>query len=191
MHPSRLLVLAALAVPSIAMAQAPVQQSAENPLVSSFHVVAMRYGNYLATAFDSSPASTYAYKPTSVQQTIGYIAQHLEAGNYGLCAGMTGRTRPMTAKDSLADTVKAKWPKDTLVARFRASLAYCDQALAGLTDAQLPEQISAGPGSGRMVPRGRWLLALTTDLAEHYAQLASYMRLIGLVPPTALPRPKA
>jgi uncharacterized damage-inducible protein DinB len=191
MHHRRLFVLAALAFPSMTVAQGPVQQSAENPLVSSFQVVAMRYGNYLATAFDSIPASNYSYKPTPVQQTIGYIAQHLEAANYGLCAGMTGQTRPMTAKDSLADTLKAKWPKDTLVARFRASLAYCDKALAGLTDAQLPEQISAGPGSGRMVPRGRWLLALTTDLSEHYAQLASYMRLIGLVPPTALPRPKA
>jgi hypothetical protein len=26
-----------------------------------------------------------------------------------------------------------------------------------------------------------------TDLAEHYSQLASYMRLIGLTPPSALP----
>jgi hypothetical protein len=26
-----------------------------------------------------------------------------------------------------------------------------------------------------------------TDLAEHYAQLASYMRLMGMVPPSALP----
>jgi hypothetical protein len=31
---------------------------------------------------------------------------------------------------------------------------------------------------------------LVTDLAEHYSQVSSYMRLMGLVPPSALPRPK-
>ena len=30
---------------------------------------------------------------------------------------------------------------------------------------------------------------VATDLAEHYSQIASYMRLIGMVPPSALPRP--
>jgi uncharacterized damage-inducible protein DinB len=28
---------------------------------------------------------------------------------------------------------------------------------------------------------------LITDLAEHYAQVASYMRQLGMVPPSALP----
>jgi hypothetical protein len=104
---------------------------------------------------------------------------------------MTGQKHAMTAKDSLADSVKALWPKDTLVARLRASLAYCDQAIDGLTDAQLADQIPVGPpGSGRTIDRSRYLIAYVTDLAEHYAQLSSYMRLNGLVPPTALPRPK-
>jgi hypothetical protein len=31
------------------------------------------------------------------------------------------------------------------------------------------------------------LLAFETDLAEHYSQLATYMRLLGMVPPSALP----
>src|SRR5207237_2560058 len=31
------------------------------------------------------------------------------------------------------------------------------------------------------------LLAFETDLAEHYSQISSYMRLLGLVPPSALP----
>ena len=31
------------------------------------------------------------------------------------------------------------------------------------------------------------LLAFETDLAEHYSQLATYMRLLGLIPPSALP----
>jgi hypothetical protein len=29
-----------------------------------------------------------------------------------------------------------------------------------------------------------------TDLAEHWTQLASYMRILGMTPPSALPPPK-
>ena len=41
------------------------------------------------------------------------------------------------------------------------------------------------PRTGRTVLAARVLLAFTTDLAEHYAQLASYMRQLGLVPPSS------
>src|SRR5204863_3194310 len=32
------------------------------------------------------------------------------------------------------------------------------------------------------------LLAFETDLAEHYSQISTYMRLLGMVPPSALPQ---
>src|SRR5205823_13808889 len=88
------------------------------------------------------------------QQTVGYVAQHLEDANYQLCAPMNGDKRTMTAKDSLADTVKAMWPKDTLTARLKASFAYCDAAISRVEDSKLADQMPAGPpGSGRTVPR--------------------------------------
>jgi hypothetical protein len=83
---------------------------------------------------------------------------------------------PKTAKDSLADTVKARWPKDTLVARLRASLRFCDAALEHVARLE----------SGALAST---LLAFETDLAEHYSQLSVYMRLLGMVPPSALPPP--
>jgi hypothetical protein len=82
-----------------------------------------------------------------------------------------------TAKDSLADSLKARWPKDTLVRRLRASLAFCDSAIG-----RVPVLES--------VVRANTLLLFETDLAEHYSQLAVYMRLLGMVPPSALPRPQ-
>src|SRR3982074_2267604 len=43
----------------------------------------------------------------------------------------------------------------------------------------------------RSAHRGRRLLLLhALDLADHYSQLANYMRLNNLIPPTALPRPR-
>jgi uncharacterized protein DUF3471 len=135
------------------------------------------FGSRLVAAFDSIPASRYDYRPTPVQQSIGYIAQHLENANYGLCERFGDLKYQRTAKDSLADTVKARWPKDTLVARLRRSLDFCDTAIERAPRLQSPALASN-------------LLAFETDLAEHYSQLSVYMRLLGMVPPSAL-RPRA
>ncbi len=109
-----------------------------------------------------------------MQQSIGYIAQHLENANYGLCEQLGGPKHPRTAKDSLADTVKARWPKDTLVRRLAASFRFCDDAIERLPRLDSPANAAT-------------LIGFQTDLAEHYSQLAVYMRLLGLVPPSALP----
>lgn len=142
-------------------------------------------------AFDSIPAKQYGFRPTPVQQSIGYIAQHLENANYELCSLFGEQKRVMATKDSLADTIKAQWPKDTLISRLRASLVFCRTAIETLTDAKLADQLTVDTPSGpQTVLRVRYPILLVTDLAEHYSQLASYMRLLGLVPPSALPRPK-
>jgi hypothetical protein len=93
--------------------------------------------------------------------------------NYGLCERL-GTRHPRTAKDSLADTVKALWPKDTLVARLDASLRFCSDVLQRLGPLTSPQAAST-------------LLGFETDLAEHYSQISVYMRLLGLVPPSAIP----
>ena len=161
---------------------------AKNDVVMSFKFFGVHYGALLVAAFDSIPAAKYSYRPTPAQQSIGFIAQHVEAADYGLCERLGSSRRNRSSKDSAPDTVKATWPKDTLVARLRASLAFCDSALSRLSDSQLAQPIPYGPpGSGLKALPSRTLLGFVTDLAEHYSQLASYMRLIGLTPPSALP----
>jgi len=165
-----------------------VAARAQNDVVMSFKFFAVHYGGLLATAFDSIPAAKYGYRPTPAQQSIGFIAQHVEAANYGLCGRLGTPLPKRSTMDALPDTVKATWPKDTLVARLRRSLAYCDSAISKLSDSQLNQPMSYGPsGSNLRAVPSRTLLGFVTDLAEHYSQLASYMRLIGLTPPSALP----
>jgi hypothetical protein len=169
--------------------------SAEPPanagVAQTFRSFGRPYGAYLIAAFDSIPAAQYGFRPTPIQQSVGYIAQHLEDANYQLCSLFGDAKYVRTAKDSLADTVKARWPKDTLVARVRKSLIFCGDAIGRLTDARLADTLQAGPpGATTSVLRVRYLILLVTDLAEHYAQLSSYMRILGLVPPTALPPSK-
>jgi hypothetical protein len=184
----RVLSLAALLLPMALAAQQP----AANPITQSFKASGTRYAGWLTAAFDSIPASKYGYKPTPAQQSVGYVAQHLENANYQLCSRFGGPAYVMTARDSLADTVKAQWPKDTLTARLKASFAYCDAAMAGVNDAKLAEEVPVGPaGSGRTAPRARFVLGYVTDLVDHWSQIANYMRLNGMVPPSAAPRPRS
>jgi len=170
----RFLVLVTLLLPTTLAAQTPTTSAPADGVILSFVRFADIFGGRLVAAFDSIPATRYDYRPTPAQQTIGYIAQHLEDANYSLCERMGDRKAPRTAKDSLADTIKARWPKDTLVARLEASLRFCDDVME-----RIPQLNSPGLAST--------LLAFETDLAEHYSQLAVYMRLLGLVPPSALP----
>lgn len=161
-------------LPVVATAQSAATRPAPDGVKLSFQRFADNFGSRLVAALDSIPESRYGYRPTPLQQSVGYIAQHLEDANYALCQRMGALKHPATAKDSLADTVKARWPKDTLVARLKSSLTFCDEAI---------EQ--AGPLQSAAL--ASTLLAFETDLAEHYSQLASYMRLLGMVPPSALP----
>jgi hypothetical protein len=99
-------------------------------------------------------------------------------------------TRP--EKDtSTPDSVKATWPKDTLVAKLKESITFCDNAMGQLDDTKLSEMVTmqAG-GQSRQIPRINMVLGHAIDLADHYSQLANYMRLNGILPPTALPRPQ-
>lgn len=181
--------LAALLVPIVLHGQRRrTDPPMPNAITTSFKFIASHFGGLLLTAFDSIPAGRYAYRPTPAQQSVGYIAQHLVDANYGLCERLGTMTHETGAKDALPDTVKAAWPKDTLVARLRGSFAFCDSALAQLSDATLGVRVPYGPpGAGATALPARSLLLFVTDLAEHYSQVASYMRLLGMVPPSALP----
>src|ERR1041384_4034838 len=90
------------------------------------------------------------------------------------------------------DTIKAKWPKDKLVAQMKTSFAFCENALAQLDDAKLGDQIAQTLGNGqtRTVTRAGPVMGHIIDMADHYSQLSNYMRLNNILPPTALPRPR-
>jgi uncharacterized damage-inducible protein DinB len=173
MRPSFLLVVA-LAIPTTVQAQSTDGRDSASGVMWAYERLADIFGSRLVEAFDSIPAAKYDYRPTPSQQSIGYIAQHLEDANYDLCERMSDLRHPQSAKDLLADSVKARWPKDTLVARLRASVAFCDLALERVQRVESAMLAST-------------LLAFETDLAEHYSQLSVYMRLLGMVPPSAIP----
>lgn len=183
----------ALALPASLAAQQPPAAPPGNPITTVFQTRTMALQRNLAQAFDSIPERLFNYKPTPVQQTIGYIAQHLANDNYLFCNAFGDMKAAQAAEDTTtADSVKATWPKERLMARLNASFAFCESAFAQLNDANLADQITMTfRGQSRTVTRAAMVLGHVTDMADHYSQLANYMRLNNMVPPTALPRPPA
>jgi hypothetical protein len=180
-----------VALPLCAAAQTAPAGPPVNPVTTVFRTRTMGLQRNLAQAFDSIPAGKFSYKPTPAQLTIGYIAQHLASDNYFFCNNFGAMKATVPAADSAtADSVKAMWPKDSLVAKVKASFAFCETAFAQLNDTNLADQISMTfGGNTRVVTRANMVLGHALDMADHYSQLANYMRLNNMLPPTALPRP--
>lgn len=181
----------ALLVPAVIPAQQAPAGPPANPITTVFRNRTMALHRNLAQAFDSIPESKFGYKPTPAQQSIGFIAQHLVNDNYFFCNNFGDMKGTRAVKDTTtADSLKAKWPKDTLVAQLKASFAYCQSAYAQIDDTKLADQITLTfGGQSRPGTRVGMLLGHVVDMADHYSQLANYMRLNNILPPTALPRP--
>ena len=181
----------AVTLPAILSAQQPSGAPPANPITTALRGRTIALQNNIAQAFDSIPESKFGYKPTPAQLTIGYIAQHLVSDNYLFCNNFGAMKPTLAAKDTAtADSVKAKWPKDTLVAKLKASLTFCEKAFAQLDDSKLSDMVTLTFGANtRSLPRVNMVLGHALDLADHYSQLANSMRLNNIVPPTALPRP--
>lgn len=162
---------AALALgPGVAAAQA-------NPVADAFRDYASQSARNLIAAAEEFPADRFSYKPTPAQMSVGEIAVHLAQGNDYLCGTIGAMKAPTRTKVAATDG------KDALVARLRETFAFCDQALASLNDASLGEALPFF--GGRKMSRAAVMTLTTGDWADHYSQYANYLRLNGMLPPTA------
>lgn len=167
----------ATAAPSAAAAPAP----STNPVTDALKQQEQRFARILVAAAEAMPAEKYNYRPTPAQMSFAQIQVHLaEEGNDLLCgkvAGMTPPTRPA------ADTTQTK---EQLVARLKETFQFCEQAFAHLDDSKLGQPIQLfGPNPFSLAAA---MFITVGDWADHYSQEANYLRLNGILPPTARPR---
>jgi hypothetical protein len=152
-----------------------------NPVASSVKEIFNRHSKFIAAAAAEVPADKYGYHPTPDQWTFGKIVAHVAQANLAVCAMISDNPAPSVPK------VKETDPKDTLTAVLKTSFEFCDQSLAKLQDASMGDTITYFGGVKK--PRSRAVIELVADLNDHYSQMASYMRLNEMVPPSAKPQP--
>jgi len=170
--------LVLLAMP--AYGQGPSSSPSAAPVADGLRFYLKYFSDRLIPAADDFPVSKYAYKPTSPQQSVATVVEHLAGSNNFLCAAVAGVPAPTEAPVKV-DSV----PPDTLKARLRRSFAFCQSAFANLTDAGLSDSVSFFGGKRT---RANVILALPYDWGDHYSQMANYLRLNGISPPNARAR---
>lgn len=164
-----LILTAALCVPMISLsAQAPVAAAFRNSLATASK-------NFTASA-ERMPEDKYGYKPTPANMTYGQHMVHMADFNEMMC-GLVGGAKAPT-HDKLAATAA----KEAIVSHLKASFAFCSTALANLDDSQLAANVSF---FGSQITRAAAILILSGDWSDHYAVTSTYLRLNGLLPPTA------
>jgi uncharacterized damage-inducible protein DinB len=157
-----------LVLATFALAQQPVTDAVRNQL--------QRAERNITGAAEEMPADKYNFKPTAQQMTFAHLMGHIAGSNDFLCSSISGLPKPQ-------NEVKDTDGKDKLVDALKQSFAFCRQALEKVDDSKLGENVPLF--GGRTVTRAAALIALSNDWADHYSAAASYLRLNGMLPPSA------
>jgi uncharacterized damage-inducible protein DinB len=149
----------------------------KNPVSSALRdILPGRQKNTIA-AVEAMPADKFNYKPSPDQMTFGHLVAHMIEANDFQCSKAAAVPAPKV------EEVKETDSKDKLVAALKASFDFCSDALAKMDDSKLTET-TEGYG-GKQVTRAYFSLVLASNWADHYAEAAMYLRLNGVLPPTA------
>jgi uncharacterized damage-inducible protein DinB len=163
-------------------AAAPLASAAQaapvtNPVSTAVRSILERQSKNIIAATEEMPADKYSYQPTPAQITFGHLVMHMANSNFHLCSMISGVELPKM------DELKETDAKDKLTGALKSSFDFCTQTLAKVDDSKLGEVVFTR-GTFTLT-RASAMIALTNDFADHYGGAAMYLRLNGLLPPTA------
>jgi hypothetical protein len=162
--------------PPVAPAAVPVP----NPVTASLRILLPRSRNNILGAISAMPADKFNYKPTPEQISFAHLVVHILSYNNSACAKAADVPAPKV------EEVKETDSKDKLLAAATASFDFCGEALAKMDDSKLGDSIELY--GGHQGPRAMVALGVASGWADHYAAAAMYLRLNGILPPTAQPK---
>jgi hypothetical protein len=171
--------------PAQTMAPAPAatpQASApvKDPVTASLRILLPRSRNNILGAITAMPADKFGYKPTPEQMSFAHLVVHIIGSNNFECAKAADIAEPKVEELKETDS------KEKLLAGATASYDFCGDALSKMDDSKLGDSVELF--GGRQFPRAMAAIALASGWADHYAAAAMYLRLNGILPPSAQPK---
>ena len=151
----------------------------KNPVMTSVRTILTRQQKNIPAAVDAMPADKFGYKPTPDQMSFAHLVIHIAESNNTMCAKLANVSAPKV--DELTDSDS----KDKLLAAVRSSFDFCSSSLANPDDSNLGDLIEF---FGRQGPRAMAAFILIGGWSDHYSAAAMYLRLNGILPPTAQPK---
>jgi uncharacterized damage-inducible protein DinB len=152
-----LMVLAGSLAAGTAAAQAPAANDMAAALRQGFDEV----NGWITRAADMVPADKYGYRPTDGVRTFGQLIAHVADGQNYYCARAAGR--PVEWSDAVE---QGGQDKATVVQKLKESTVACAAAHAR---------------AGTAPP----LVANIAHDNLHYGNIITYMRMLGLTPPSS------
>jgi len=162
-----------------AMANPQTVAPVKNPVTTVLRTIQTRQQKNILAAIDAMPADKFGYKPTADQISFAHLVVHITESNNGMCSKVADVPAPKV------EELKATDPKDKLLSAARASFDFCTQVLANVDDSKLGDNVDFGRFQG---PRAMAVFYLTGGWSDHYGAAAMYLRLNGILPPTAQPK---
>jgi len=135
----------------------------------------------MTQAAEKMPEADYGFKPGSDPElrTFGQWIGHQADNQFTNCATLKGVPNPSPAQANEKKVAKAE-----LVKALADAFAFCDGAMAALTDQNALQLIKQGDGE---TARGGVASALLSHGLESYGIAVVYMRAKGVAPPDAAP----
>ena len=164
------------ASPAAAQASAPVK----DPVSTGLRALLPRSRTNTLGSISAMPADKFNYKPTPDQMTFGHLVAHIVSFNNSFCSKAADVPAPKAEEPKESDA------KDKLLAAATASYDFCNEALTKMDDSKLGDSIELF--GGRQAPRAMADLILASGWADHYSTAAMYLRLNGILPPSAQPK---
>lgn len=162
-------------LPVAALAQAPAAAPA-NPISASHSKMYTLLSGVVIAAAEKMPEENYSFKPSPDVRSFGQLVGHLADSQYFFCALAAGETKPAGGVE------KSKTSKAELIAALKEAVAYCSKTYADMTDTKGGETVKL---MNNDFARLTVLSGNTAHVYEHYGNMATYMRIKGIVPPTS------
>jgi hypothetical protein len=158
----------------------PATAPTKDPVTAALRMLLPRSRNNILGAITAMPADKFSYKPTPDQMTFAHLVVHIIESNNGTCAKAADVAAPKVEEPKETDA------KDKLLAAATASFDFCGEALGKMDDSKLGDSVELF--GGRKFPRAMAALGLASGWADHYGAAAMYLRLNGILPPSAQPK---
>jgi uncharacterized damage-inducible protein DinB len=169
-----------LALSLASLSTGATSPAAQNPVSDALRSQWDTVKNYYLKSANQMPDDAYGFKPTPEVRSFGAIIAHVAGANYLICAGARGEKPPYT-ESYFEENAKTK---ADIVKAATDSVAYCDGAFSGATDANLGDMVDAA-FSNKKQARASLLIMNVGHVNEHYGNLVTYFRLKKMVPPSS------
>ena len=146
--------------------------------VTSVKAVYEMVKSYVTKSAERMPEAKYSFKPSDDVMSYGQVLEHITDSQYYLCGTIikNGKAENIGYQNSGPHT------KAQIAEALKTAFAYCDSIYEGLNDATSAEMVNF---FGQQRTKLSILAQNSAHSWEHYGNLATYLRINRIVPPSS------